>query len=218
MLTKLNSDQITRLLLLCGVFTPIMLAILVIVLGQITPDYNPFTDTISQLGTQDKSYSTVINASFVIYGVLIGGATYGFYRILRHIPMAKILAVLLSVYSIGIISLAIFPDSPSSQNTHVSADLLHNTFSAISYLALLIGMLVTAKIAQIEKALKPIAFIGIAVVVFNLPLPAIIVFDPFEPIGGLLQRLFVASSLLWLILTSLFLYKRLPKLKDRNLR
>jgi len=213
MLVKLNYDQITRLLLLCGAFAPIMLAILVIILGQITPNYSPFTNTISQLGTQDKPYSTVMNTGFVIYGVLIGGTTYGFYRILRYIPLVKILAILLSIYSIGIISLAIFPDSPSSQDTHVSADLLHNTFSLISYLALLIGMLITAKIARIEKSLKPIAFLGIAVVVFNLPLPAIIVLDPFEPIGGLLQRLFVASSLLWLILTSLFLYKRLPKLK-----
>jgi hypothetical membrane protein len=211
-MTKLNLGNFSQLLLLYGVFAPLMLAILVLVLGQITPGYNPFTDTVSQLGTHDKPYSTLMNTGLIAYGLCIGGAIYGLYRILYHIPRTKILTLLLSIYSLGIIFLGIFPDSPSYQNTSFYTDIVHNTFSAISYLALLIAMVFTTKIVQIEETLKPVASLGIAIFVFNLPLPIIIVFDLFEPIGGLLQRLFIASSLLWLVFISLFLYKRLPKL------
>jgi hypothetical protein len=48
---------------------------------------------------------------------------------------------------------------------------------------------------------------GLVVVFINLPMPVITMFDSLKPISGLLQRLFMASSFLWLALTSLHLYK-----------
>lgn len=208
MFTRLNSHRITRLLLLCGVGAPIAMTTLIIVAGQIDPNYSSVSDTISLLGAPNRPYSTVINIGFVIYGALICGAAYGFYRKLRYIPLAKILVILLGVHAISAILLGIFPESPSiPPDTHWTDNILHNTLSGISHSALLMGILVTAKIAREEKALKAVALFGLAVVVINLPLPVIIVFDPFESINGLLQRLFVISSILWLTLTSSVLYK-----------
>jgi hypothetical membrane protein len=185
-----------------------MTTILIIVAGQIDPNYSSASDTISRLGASNRPYSIVINTGFVIYGVFICGVAYGFYRKLRYIPLAKILVILIGVHAIGAILLGIFPDSPSvPSDTHWTDGILHDTLSGISHLALLIGILVTAKIAREEKALKAVALIGLAVVVINLPLPVIIVFDPFESINGILQRLFVISSIFWLALTSSVLYK-----------
>jgi hypothetical protein len=45
------------------------------------------------------------------------------------------------------------------------------------------------------------------VVFLNLPMPFINMFDSLRPISGLLQRLLMAGSFLWLALTSLYLYK-----------
>jgi hypothetical membrane protein len=185
-----------------------MMTILIIVAGQIDPNYSSVSDTISQLGAPNRPYSIVINTSYVIYGVLICGVAYGFHRKLRYIPLAKILSILIGVHAISAILLGIFPDSPSiPSDTHWTDNILHNTLSGISHSALLMGILVTVKIAREERALKAVALIGFAVVVVNLPLPAIIVFDPFESINGILQRLFVISSILWLALTSSVLYK-----------
>jgi hypothetical membrane protein len=205
---KLDLDRISRFFLLLGAFAPMTMIIIVIVVGQITPDYNPISDTISQMGTPNSPYSLVLNSGFVIYGVLMGVAAYGFHRRLRYTAMGNTLVILLSIHAIGTILLTIFPDSLEFTGKHFTDDILHNTASAISYPALLIGILVFTRIARQEKALRVIAIIGLAVVISNLPLPFMAMFGPFKPISGLIQRLLMASSFLWLVLTSLLLYKK----------
>jgi hypothetical membrane protein len=208
MFTKLNSYRITRLLLLCGVGAPIAMTILIIVAGQIDPNYSSVSDTISLLGAPNRPYSMVINIAFVIYGALICGAAYGLYRKLRYIPLTKMLVILLGVHAISAMLLGIFPSSPSIPlDIHWTDDILHNALSGISPSALLIGILVTAKIAREEEALRAVALLGLAVVVISLPLLVISVFDPLESINGLLQRLSVISSILWLSSISSVLYK-----------
>ncbi len=209
--TKLDSDRISRFLLLFGVFAPITMMVIIIVVGQITPDYNPISDTISQLGTPNSPYSLVLNSGFVIYGILIGITAYGFHRRLRYTAMGNTLVILLGIHAIGIVLLTVFPDSPDFTGKHFTDDILHNTFSAISYPALLVGILVFTRIAREERALKVTAILGLAVVILNLPMPVITMFDPFKPMSGLLQRLFIASSFLWLLFTSLLLYKEAPQ-------
>ena len=56
-LIKLNIDRIARFLLLFGVFAPVTMMVTIIVVGQITPNYNPISDTISQLGASNNPYS-----------------------------------------------------------------------------------------------------------------------------------------------------------------
>lgn len=206
-LIKLNIDRIARFLLLFGVFAPVTMMVTIIIVGQITPNYDPISDTISQLGASNNPYSIVVNTAFVIYGLLIGGAAYGFYGKLRYASWAEILVISLSIHGIGSILLGIFPDTPITPDTHFTDDMLHNTFSGISYSALLLGILVFVRIARQEKMLKFATILGLTVIILNLPLPVITIFDPFKQIGGLLQRLFITSSFLWLMLTSLLLYK-----------
>jgi len=207
MLTTWNGDRIARFLLLFGVFAPITMMVIIIVVGQITPDYNPISDTISQLGTPSSPYSLVLNSGCFVFGILIGVTAYGFYRRLHYAAMAKTLAILLGIHAIGIVLLMVFPDSPDFTGKHFTDDILHNTFSAISYSALLVGILVFTRIARHEQALKVTIILGLVVVILNLPLPVINMFDPFKPISGLLQRSFIASSFSWLAVTSLLLYR-----------
>jgi hypothetical membrane protein len=204
---ELNSDRIGRHLLLCGVFAPIIMMAIIIIVGQITPHYSPVSDTISQMGTPESPYAPVLNCGFVIYSVLIGLTAYGFHRRLRYAAMGKTLVILLGIHAIGIILLMVFPDTLDFPGKHFTDDILHNVFSAIAYPALLVGMLVFTGIARQEKALRITAIMGLAVVFLNLPMPFINMFDSLRPISGLLQRLFMASSFLWLALTSLYLYK-----------
>ena len=162
---KLDSDRIPRFLLLLGVFAPITMMVVVIVVGQITPDYNPISDTISQMGTPESPYALVLNSGFIIYSILIGVAAYGFHRRLRNTVMGNALVILLGIHAVGTMLLAIFPDSPEFAGKHFTEDILHNTLSAISYPALLIAILVFTRIAHQEKALRITAIIGFAVVV-----------------------------------------------------
>ena len=80
---KTNRDQMGRFLLLCGVFAPIMMMIVIFVLGQITPNYNPISDSVCQMGTPDKPYAIVLNAGYIAYGILMSAAAYGLFAVRR---------------------------------------------------------------------------------------------------------------------------------------
>ena len=64
---KTNGNDISRFLLLCGVFAPVMMMFTIFIVGQITQDYNPISDSISQMGIPDRPYSIVLNAGYVVY-------------------------------------------------------------------------------------------------------------------------------------------------------
>jgi hypothetical protein len=159
------------------------------------------------MGTPESPYAPVLNCGFVVYSILIALTAYGFHRRLRYAAMGKTLVVLLGIHAAGVILLMVFPDTLDFPGKHFTDDILHNIFSAIAYPALLVGMLVFTGIARREKALRVAAATGLVAVLINLPMPVINLFDSLKPISGLLQRLFMASSFLWLALTSLYLYK-----------
>ena len=212
---KTNGDNISRFLLLCGVFAPIIMMVIIISLGQITPDYNPISDTISQMGTPERPYAIVLNGGYVIYGILMGLAAYGLYRSISSATTAKRLAILLGIHAIGTMLLGVFPDSLDLLPKHFTNDFIHNTVSVISYLPLLIGIFIFRRIARQEKALRVAGIFGLVVVAINLPMPTTTILEPLKPISGLLQRLLSGSSFLWLALTFILLYRKRRRLYSK---
>ena len=205
---KSSGDSTSRFLLFCGVLAPVMMMVIILVIGQITPDYNPISDTISQMGTPDSPYAIVLNSGYVIYGISMVLATYGLYRSISSTTTAKILAILLGIHAIGTMLLGVFPDSLNLLHKHFTDDLLHNTISAISYLPLLVGILIFRGIARHEMTLKVAGILGMVILIINLPMPVINMIDPLQSIAGLLQRLLSGGSFFWLTLTFLLLYRK----------
>jgi hypothetical membrane protein len=201
---KPNGDT-SRFLLLCGALAPIMLMVIIIVVGQITPDYDPISDTISQMGTPESRYAIVLNGGYVIYGILMGLAAYGLYRSIGSASRAKGLAILLGIHALGALLLGVFPDTRDLVPKHFTDDLVHNTISAVSYVPLLVGILIFRGVARQNRALRVVGVVGLVVVAFNLPMPIISLFDPLKSISGLLQRLLCGSSFCWLAATFLLL-------------
>jgi hypothetical membrane protein len=205
---KSGGDSVSRFFLFCGVLAPVMMMVIIIVVGQITPGYNPVSETISQMGTPDSPYAIVINGGYVIYGILICLAAYGLYRSISSTTTAQRLAILLGIHAIGTMLLGIFPDSLNLLPKHFADDLLHNIISAISYLPLLIGILIFRGIARQERTLKVAGILGIVILIINLPMPVINMIDPLQSIAGLLQRLLSFGSFFWLTLTFFLLYRK----------
>ena len=121
----------------------------------------------------------------------------------------KKLAILLGTHAVGTITLAVFPDSTDLPFKHI----IHDVMSAISYLPLLAGILISRKIFCQERALKVIGILGLVIILINLPMPLINVISPLRSISGLLQRLLAGSSFFWLTLTFLILYRKYRELK-----
>ncbi len=206
-----------RFLLFCGILAPIILMATIVVVGQMTPDYDPISDTISQMGTPERPYFAVLRNSYTIYGLLIAAAAYGLYRRVAFSTRAGIVAVLLVIHALFAMLLGVFPDTPDMQAKHFADDLMHNVVSAMSYLPLLLSMLVFRGIARQEETLKVVGTVGLVVVAVNLPMPAVAVFGPLKAISGLLQRLLFGISFSWLVLTFSLLYqKTLPVFSKHN--
>jgi hypothetical membrane protein len=215
---KSSRGSTSQFLLFCGILAPVMMMVIILVIGQITPDYNPISDTICQMGTPERPYAIVLNGGYIIYGILMCLAAYGLYRSISSTATAQILTILLCIHAMGTILLGVFPDSMDLLPKHFTADLLHNTVSAISYLPLLAGILVSRGITRQEKTLKVTGILGLVIIIINLPMPFINMIDPLKSIGGLLQRLLSGSSFFWLSLTFFLLYRKRCALQGTGTR
>jgi len=196
-----GSERFTRLWLVCGLVAPAFLMAVLIVLGQITPDYDPISQTISLMGTADRPYAWVLNGSYAVYGVLMGVAALGLSRSTVFPRVSKRAAILLAVHAVGTVLLGIFPDSNTSPTQHV----VHDVVSGLSYAPLLGGILVFRSAARQSRALKLAGIIGLAVVVLNMPMPFLTRFDPYT---GLLQRSLAGAAYCWLAGAFALLYRK----------
>jgi len=194
---------------LLGIFAPIMMMAIIIIVGQLTPYYNPITDTISQMGAREQPYSIILNSSYIIYGIVIIATAYNLYKRLNHTTLVKILLILFVFHACGSICLAIFPDKMDTLGSPVTSNIVHNIFSGISYVSLVMGILLYSLSNLRHKATDLIAIIGIAVVAINLVMPFINLFSCLKEIAGLLQRFFMFCSFFWVTLTSALLYRRM---------
>jgi hypothetical membrane protein len=195
-----------RFLLLGGVIAPLILALIIVIAGHITRNYNPVSDTISKMGIPGMSHAPLLNGGYYCYGILMGLAALGLQLSLPPTPATRRLVSLIGVHAVGTIFLAVFPDSFNSPARHVT----HDIASATGYLPLLAGMLVFYSLMRDEKAMKFVSVLALAVVLFNLPMPVINMLPPLKSISGLLQRLMFGGSFLWLTLTFLFIYIKTP--------
>ena len=201
---KSNEENRYRFLLFCGVLAPVVMGLMIIIIGKLTPDYSQVSESISRMGTTDKPYAWLLHNGYYVYGVLIGLATYGLNRTLGSTPNTNKLTVLLGTHAFGMVLLAVFPDSINSTLKHV----VHDIMSTIAYLPLLIGIFVTRSIARTEMTLKVVGILGIFIIAINLPMPVINMFSPLAVIGGLLQRILAGCTYFWIMLMFLLLYRK----------
>ena len=201
---KSSEDSKYRLLLFCGMLAPIIMGAIIIVVGQLTPDYNQISDSISRMGTPDRSYAWLLHGGYYVYGILMGIAAYGISRTIGSTPRANGLAILLGIHAFGTVLLAVFPDSVDSTARHI----VHDIMSVTSYLPLLIAIFISRRIARHEVTLKVAGVLGIFIIIINLPMPVINMVGPLASIGGLLQRILSACSFFWLTLTFFLLYRK----------
>ena len=98
---KANVDNLPRFLLLCGVFAPVMMMVIIVFLGHISPDYNPVSDSICQMGIPGRPYAVVLNGGYILYGILMGTAACGLYQSTGSGIIAKRLSILLCLHAAG---------------------------------------------------------------------------------------------------------------------
>jgi hypothetical membrane protein len=196
-------DAKSRISLICGMIAPVILGLTVLVVGYITPGYNPISDSVSLMGTPEQPYAWLLSSGYWIYGVLMCIAVYGLSRIFINIPQIKPLSILLSIHALGTILLAVFPDSTIS----FRREMIHNFISAVAYIPLLGMIYIFRNLIKDHTSFSRLKSFGLIVLLINIPLPFVHMIEPLSSIGGLLQRVMCACSFIWLRFAFFSLYK-----------
>jgi hypothetical membrane protein len=200
--------RLTRLSLLCGILAPAMIFAVIIVVGQITPHYDPLRETISRMGAAESPYAAWLNGGYVLYSSLIALTVYGFFISFRHDRRVGLLTALLGVHALGAMLLAVVTDIPDLSGADHSSLNPHNIVSALAYLPIIGAAFVFYRINMRVAALRAVSLLGLVVIFVNIPMPIITQIDAISPISGLLQRLFYAVTFSWLAFASWLLFRR----------
>lgn len=196
-------DSRSRIFLFCGIIAPAILGITVLVVGYITPGYNPVSDTVSLMGTPEQPYAWLLSSGYWVYGILMLFAAYGLHRIFIDYPQIKPLPILLGIHALGTILLAVFPDSTTS----FYREMLHNFISGIAYVPLLAMIYIFRNLTMDNSSFSRLRAFGLLVLIINIPLPFVHMVEPLSAAGGLLQRVLCACSFTWLRFAFFSMYK-----------
>lgn len=199
-----TKERAIRWLLFCGIAAPILLAIFVTVAALLTPDYSRWLEPISQLGAEGRPYAQVMNAGFIIIGLLISFFAYGLYCRLGRCILAKMVWLLLAVSSIGIVLLGIFQaDWKALGVTGTLEGNLHTVFAQVAFIAFLTCIAVFTRLAHRNPSWRDLTRASLAVFLANLVLLALLDAEVSWAGQGVLELSFVGLSLVWLVAVSL---------------
>lgn len=193
-----------RWLLFCGIAASLLLTIFVTAAALLTPDYSRWLEPISQLGAQGRPHAQVMNAGFIIMGLLLSGFAYGLYCHLGRCILAKMVWLLLAVSSIGIILSGIFQaDWKALGVTGTLEDNLHTVFAQVTFISFLTCMAIFTMLAHRRPSWCDFTRVSLVFFLANLVLLVLLDAQVSWAGHGVLEFCFMGLSLVWLVAVSL---------------
>ena len=192
------------MLLLCGAIAPPVLVVFLISAALVTPGYSHLSETVSQLGVRGRPHPEVINAGFIVYGLLINGFAYGLYRQLRRHRGAKTIWLLLAISGVGILlSGIVHADWEGLDAATTLEGTVHSVFAQVAFFAFAIQIIVFARIVYLKPVWRGFTQLSVAIVVVDLVLSLMFLMEVSRSVEGALQRSFLGLSLVWVEAVSL---------------
>ena len=176
-----------------GIVAPILFMILYVVLGAVTPSYNAYSQTISELGQVGQQYALLQDLNFVLKGLLIIGFVVGL-RVSLGRPWALGLgSVLLLAYPVAFVFVGTLIPLPSP---------LHAPVGSIAFFGTLVGVVVTYWPIRRDASWQRVAPFTLVIGIVSIVGFFIYGFLQSQNIAtswlGLAQRLELAPYFLWI--------------------
>jgi hypothetical membrane protein len=183
---------------------PLLLGAFITAAALLTTDYTPLFDTISQLGARGRPYADVMNAGFVVTGLLMGAFSYGLYCRVRGGVFARMAWLLLAIDGIGTVLSGLFQsDSKALGPAGTTEGCLHSVFAYVAFFGFLTAVAIFARLAYRRPAWRGFTRVSLAVLVTNLVLVVLYIAGPSWVGIGSLELAFFSVSLVWLVAVSL---------------
>jgi hypothetical membrane protein len=217
MMNKLRTD--VRTLFWLVIFLIVLYVILDAIAQMLPPHYSPISQAESDLAVGKFGFVMAIN--FLNRGVLSLLFVLAFDRTLKLLKVDRsqfrIGSYLLVVWAVGALLLAVFPtDVPATPISWHGA--IHLVFAIIAFIGGAFGTLaLSRKLTQntefegLRRVVQPISVIAVLLWLVESAIPFT---SPHlnSNIGGLVERLFLGSILLWLAVASAYIATHLPQI------
>lgn len=201
------NKRLNKILILCGTIGPVYFALSILILGSMFPGYNHMHDFISELGAIGSPVMDITNYfSFFAIGIFLFLYSIGIIRAYQGHKIGMIAGILLLIAGSIIPAIGLFPCDPACINVSETGK-LHNLSATVPFFFVWAALVLIA-----IEAWKGIIFNKKwAIVIILLTISSVsfgIAFSEFETgYGGLLQRLAYSSALLFMLLSSIHLYR-----------
>ena len=204
-----------KVLMLCGIFAPVVYILTVILGGVLRPGYSHVSQAVSDLIAAGAPNKGLLDSLFALYNLLTFAFGVGLLIYMRNDPenRRKVVGTLGAITLVaegifGFITL-FFPEDAGSLTTAISSTgTLHIVFAGLSSLATILAILLMGFWFRDNQALRgygSYSFISVAAVFLSGGFAAFSVATQ-SPIGGLVERITIGGFLQWLFVIALVFY------------
>lgn len=191
-----------------GLASPLLFALLVVVMGALRPDYSHLTNFISDLGALDAPSPYVQRLNFLQFG--LGNAILAIALFRGMAKPSRIALVFQLVIGLGIFLSAFFPghtDDPASR-----ASMMHNVVGIPAFVLIMLVPLVAGWRFRLSEEWRRLSGFSMAMTPTLIVLFVLMARADGAPGGtpGLYQRLFIGTWMVWMVVVSVRLL-RLPR-------
>ena len=196
-------DKTGVILALCGIMGPIVYALVTGILGLLWAEYNPISIGMSELGAVGAPHATFMNTfGFQLLGVLMAAFGFGLHRSLRNGWLSKIGAALIVIGGIDMIAVGFFPMDPAGLPSSLT-NVGHDITATLASNAIIIGMIVTSLSFRKDNQWRCYWLFTLGFAIASLALSPFPMLPIYNPYAGLIQRLAMGFSLLWIEVISI---------------
>lgn len=218
-----KDDKSGSVKLFWAVIIGIVLYVVLDVIAQLLPPhYSPISQAESDLAV--GKYGFIMTVNFLNRGVLSLLFIYAFLRKLNYYGVARTQfrtgTYLLGTWAVGAILLAIFPtDVPATPVSWHGA--IHLVVAIIAFIGGAFGTLaISQKLGKkefggLKRIAQPLSIIVVVLWAIDFTLPFLLR-QLNSQIGGLTERLFLGSVLLWIAVVSAYLAIHVNRLKESS--
>lgn len=216
-LVPLMSESRRNLLLLCGVFGPVLFAVVTVVVGSTRSSYSHISQFISELGETGAEFAWVMNwLGFVLPGILILIFALASRKLFPGGPVNAIGSFCLAVFAICLSLAGIYSCDPGCSPANPTREQeLHDLVSMIAFPAFIIGVVVWGAMFLRDVGWRGFGTYSLVSGVGSVGvLVAMVQSEATREGTGILQRLFLAILFAWLVALSIRLQRDPPSIES----
>ncbi|MFX1324751.1 MAG: DUF998 domain-containing protein [Promethearchaeota archaeon] len=205
-MTLKYSKRTRKLLVLSGVIGPVLFFTLLSILGLVWMGYNPISTGMSEIGAVDSPFKNIMNIfGFSLLGVFIVIFSTGFKIFFRKNLQMAFTFILLLIGGIFMFLVGFFPCDPQCIDVTLTGR-LHSFTATIPAISIPLAAMVSAY--PISKNWnKNWGYLSFILGILSIAAGPLMFLEVMDNFTGLIQRLGIAISLLWIFIVSIKIYK-----------